>query len=101
MGKKDASARPLAGALLAYLIGSGTASGQESMQYFTSWGSVGGTLTVMVINAVVMFCTFMAYTYAGRHGTSDLAGVCEFYCGKVVGSCLPPLHGSSTPVASF
>ena len=39
----------------------------------------------MVINAVVMFCTFMAYTYAGRHGTSDLAGVCEFYCGKVVG----------------
>ena len=31
----------LAGALLAYLIGSGTASGQESMQYFTSWGSVG------------------------------------------------------------
>lgn len=75
----------LAGALLAYLIGSGTASGQESMQYFTSWGSVGETLTVMVINAVVMFCTFMAYTYAGRHGTSDLAGVCEFYCGKVVG----------------
>ena len=75
----------LAGALLAYLIGSGTASGQESMQYFTSWGSVGGTLTVMVINAVVMFCTFMAYTYAGRQGTSDLAGVCEFYCGKVVG----------------
>ena len=75
----------LAGALLAYLIGSGTASGQESMQYFTSWGSVGGPLTVMVINAVVMFCTFMAYTYAGRHGTSDLAGVCEFYCGKVVG----------------
>lgn len=75
----------LAGALLAYLIGSGTASGQEAMQYFTSWGSVGGTLTVMVINAVVMFCTFMAYTYAGRHGTSDLAGVCEFYCGKVVG----------------
>ena len=75
----------LAGALLAYLIGSGTASGQESMQYFTSWGSVGGALTVMVVNAVVMFCTFMAYTYAGRHGTSDLAGVCEFYCGKVVG----------------
>ena len=75
----------LADALLDYLIGSGTASGQESMQYFTSWGSVGGTLTVMVINAVVMFCTFMAYTYAGRHGTSDLAGVCEFYCGKVVG----------------
>ena len=74
-----------AGALLAYLIGSGTASGQESVQYFSSWGSVGGTITVAVVNFVVMFCCFMAYTYAGRHGTTDLASVCEFYCGKVVG----------------
>lgn len=32
----------LAGALLAYLIGSGTASGQESMQYFTSWVLLAG-----------------------------------------------------------
>lgn len=74
-----------AGALLAYLIGSGTASGQEAVQYFSSWGSVGGTITVAVVNFVVMFCCFMAYTYAGRHGTTDLASVCEFYCGKVVG----------------
>ena len=44
-----------AGALLAYLIGSGTASGQESVQYFSSWGSVGGTITVAVVNFVVMF----------------------------------------------
>lgn len=49
-----------AGALLAYLIGSGTASGQESVQYFSSWGSVGGTITVAVVNFVVMFCCFMA-----------------------------------------
>ena len=75
----------LTGALLAYLIGSGTASGQESMQYFTSWGSVGAALTVMIVNALVMFCTFKAYTYAGRHGTKDLTEVCEFYCGNVVG----------------
>lgn len=75
----------LTGALLAYLIGSGTASGQESMQYFTSWGSVGAALTVMIVNALVMFCTFKAYTYAGRHGTKGLTEVCEFYCGNVVG----------------
>lgn len=74
-----------AGALLAYLIGSGTASGQESIQYFSSWGSVSGTLTVAIVNFIIMFCAFMAYTYAGRHGTTDLAGVCEFYCGKTVG----------------
>lgn len=74
-----------AGALLAYLIGSGTASGQESMQYFTSWGSVSGALIVAIVNFTVMFCTFMAYTYAGRHGATDLASVCEFYVGKVLG----------------
>lgn len=76
---------PFVGALLAYLIGSGTASGQESMQYFTSWGSVSGALIVAIVNFIVMFCTFMAYTYAGRHGATDLASVCEFYVGKVVG----------------
>lgn len=74
-----------AGSLLAYLIGSGTASGQESVQYFSSWGSVPSTITVAVVNAIVMFCTFKAYTYAGRHGATDLVSVCEFYCGKVVG----------------
>lgn len=30
----------LIGAMFAYLIGSGFASGQETMQYFSSWGSV-------------------------------------------------------------
>ena len=75
-----------AGALLAYLIGSGTASGQEAVQYFASWGSVGSTITVAVINFVVMFCTFKAYTYAGRFGATDLRTACEFYCGKTVGT---------------
>lgn len=79
------------GALLAYLIGSGTASGQESVQYFSSWGSVGSTLTVAGVNLVVMFCSFMAYTYAGRHGTTDLASVCNFYCGNIVGKIFTAL----------
>ncbi|AGA68932.1 putative membrane protein [Desulfitobacterium dichloroeliminans LMG P-21439] len=74
-----------AGALMAYLIGSGTASGQESMQYFSSWGSVSGALIVAIVNFTIMFCTFMAYTYAGRHGATDLLSVCEFYVGKTVG----------------
>lgn len=30
----------LIGAMFAYLIGSGFASGQETMQYFSGWGSV-------------------------------------------------------------
>lgn len=75
----------LFGALLAYLIGSGTASGQESMQYFSSWGSVPSTLIVAIVTFIVMFCSFMAYTYAGRKGSVDLETTCQYYCGKTVG----------------
>ena len=39
----------LIGAMFAYLIGSGFASGQETMQYFSSWGSVWTSLGVAVI----------------------------------------------------
>ena len=74
------------GALLAYLIGAGMASGQEAMQYFTAWGSIPALLTVMIVNFIVMFCTLMAYTYAGRKGTVDLQTVCEYYVGKKIGT---------------
>lgn len=36
----------LIGAMFAYLIGSGFASGQETMQYFSGWGSVWTSLGV-------------------------------------------------------
>lgn len=39
----------LIGAMFAYLIGSGFASGQETMQYFSGWGSVWTSLGVAVI----------------------------------------------------
>ncbi len=79
------------GALLAYLIGSGTASGQEAMQYFSSWGSISATLTVAIVNCIVMYCSFRAYTYAGTHGATDLLSVCEFYCGPLVGKVFTAL----------
>ena len=46
----------LIGAMFAYLIGSGFASGQETMQYFSSWGSVWTSLGVAVIA-----CCFLAW----------------------------------------
>lgn len=39
----------LIGAMFAYLIGSGFASGQETMQYFSGWGSVWASLGVAAI----------------------------------------------------
>ena len=45
----------LIGAMFAYLIGSGFASGQETMQYFSGWGSVWASLGVAAI-ALLLSC---------------------------------------------
>lgn len=43
----------LIGAMFAYLIGSGFASGQETMQYFSGWGSVWASLGVAAIALLI------------------------------------------------
>ena len=89
----------LFGALLAYLIGAGMASGQEAMQYFTAWGSIPAMLTVMVVNFIVMFCTFMAYTYAGRKGAVDLRRSASTTSAKRSACSSRRSPGYSTPAA--
>ncbi len=74
----------LAGALLAYLIGSGFASGQETMQYFSGYGYMG--IAVGVINFCMMYFTYVAYAYAGRtRGLKNLKEVAVFYAGPYAG----------------
>lgn len=76
----------LIGAMFAYLIGSGFASGQEIMQYFSGWGSVGASIGVGLIAFVLSYLAYVAYSYAGRtRGLADLAGVFNFYAGGVIG----------------
>ena len=75
----------LIGALMAFLIGSGFASGQETVQYFTGYGVVGSFL-VGTFNCVMLYIAYTAYAYAGR--TRDLRNLNEvatFYAGPVVG----------------
>lgn len=50
----------LIGAMFAYLIGSGFASGQETMQYFSGWGSVWASLGVAAI-ALLLSCLALAW----------------------------------------
>lgn len=77
------------GALFAYLIGSGFASGQEIVQYFSGWGSIGATLFIGVVTLIMMYVTYMAYAYAGRsRGLNDLAGICNLYAGEIGGKFL-------------
>lgn len=74
----------LAGALLAFLIGSGFASGQETIQYFSGYGYMG--IGVGVLNFLAMYLTYVAYAYAGRtRGLANLYEVSTFYAGKYVG----------------
>lgn len=48
----------LIGALMAFLIGSGFASGQETVQYFTGYGVVGGFL-VGTFNFVMIYIAYV------------------------------------------
>lgn len=76
----------LIGALFAYLIGSGFATGQETMQFYSGWGSVWACIIVGVITSVMMYLSYVSYAYVGRtRGIADLAGIYNFYSGKIIG----------------
>lgn len=74
----------LAGAFVACAIGSGFATGQEIMQFFTAQGlmSISGTLVTMVIFA---WCgsRFMKHGY--ERGLTEPDKILEFYFGKTAG----------------
>src|SRR5699024_10811110 len=74
-----------AGAIIAFLIGSGFATGREIMQYYASygfWGVFGnGSLVLVLISyvAVVFFLT------GRREQFEKASGVFYHYCGKHLG----------------
>lgn len=73
------------GAIVAYLIGSGFATGQESMQYFSSFGAAGATGALII--ALVLYCYFSAVTLRdGRNlRLKSTDRIFEYYCGKYIG----------------
>lgn len=76
----------LTGALFAFLIGSGFASGQEIMQFFSGWGSITASFIVGCLTFMVMYFTYVSYAYVGRtRGLKDIAGVLNFYAGPNLG----------------
>lgn len=74
----------LAGAFVACAIGSGFATGQEIMQFFTAQGllSLSGALVTTVIFAWCGSC-FMKHGY--ERGLTALDQILEFYFGKTAG----------------
>lgn len=73
-----------AGAFIAFLIGAGFATGQEVMQYFTSYGFAGvaGILVVFLLFLYVAY-EFVAVGY--RRKLANSGDVYRFYCGRWVG----------------
>ncbi|GAA5226339.1 YkvI family membrane protein [Paeniglutamicibacter antarcticus] len=75
-----------AGAIIAFLIGSGFATGQEIMQYFTSygyWGVFGTGLLVLVLMTYVAVEFFVV----GQKKKFDRPSrIFHYYCGKHLGT---------------
>lgn len=74
----------LSGAFLAFLIGSGVATGQEVMQYYSPYGFkvIGTAITIAVILIVANY----GFAYAGKNGgITKGSEVFGFYCGPVAG----------------
>lgn len=73
-----------AGAFIAFLIGSGFATGQEIMQYFASYGYMG------IAGAIVMFVLFLYVgvsfiTVGQKHKFPKGSDIYTYYCGKAIG----------------
>lgn len=75
----------LAGAVIAFTIGSGFATGQEIIQYFTAYGWK-GILTVLLFGVCFIYYNYN-FAKAGAEERFEKGNdVYKFYCGKRVGT---------------
>ncbi|MEF9953795.1 MAG: hypothetical protein RR785_00885 [Clostridium sp.] len=75
----------LAGAIIAFTIGSGFATGQEIIQYFTAYG-LKGILTVLLF---AVFFVYYNYNFAKAGAEERFEkgnDVYKYYCGKYIGT---------------
>lgn len=77
------------GAIIAVLIGSGFASGQEIIQFFSSYGLYGiyGILTSMLLFAVCS-AIIMTFGFRTREKEENEKNIFKYYAGKIVGTFL-------------
>jgi len=75
-----------AGAIVAYLIGSGYASGQEALQFFASYG-VKGCLGSLLLALVIFIWVGSTIMEDGRKLQLDSTNdIFRYYCGKYIGT---------------
>lgn len=77
----------ITGAILAFNIGTGFASGQEVMQYFSvygRWALLGG----LAFGTVLSYGNYCFAQVCDRQGVTDGAGVLKYYLGKYLGAAV-------------
>lgn len=74
----------LAGALCAYWIGSGFATGQEVLQFFATSGT-NGIVAAFIFLVLMSFLTYTLYGIGQKKKFKNPYDVFEYYCGKVLG----------------
>ncbi len=74
-----------AGAICAYLIGSGFATGQEVLQFFTTSGTK-GILAALIFLGIMSLASYALCRVGQRKQFENPYDVFEYYCGKWVGA---------------
>lgn len=75
----------LAGAIIAFTIGSGFATGQEIVQYYTAYGM--HTLSVLAVFVIAFLYYNFAFANAGAEEKFEKANdIYKYYCGKHLGT---------------
>ena len=75
----------LAGAIIAFTIGSGFATGQEIVQYYTAYGM--HTLSVLAVFVIAFLYYNFAFANAGAEEKFEKANdIYKYYCGKQLGT---------------
>jgi uncharacterized membrane protein YkvI len=74
------------GSIVAFLIGSGFASGQEVMQFFTSYGVLCSGLGGLISLALFLWFTTITIQDAQILMLEDTNAIFEHYCGNIIGT---------------
>lgn len=74
-----------AGAFIALLIGSGFATGQELLQFFSSYGLL-GLLGVLIVFILLAFVGVEFVKYGNKHKLENPNDIYRVICGKAIGT---------------
>lgn len=77
-----------AGTLVAFLIGSGFATGQEALQFYAVYGFYGATGAVTLTGVIMVFLSVSITHDANFLKLNRPADLLKYYCGKHVGSAV-------------